>query len=60
MKRIAPRAFGLAAAMLLALPLFSAPAHADDGAGKPTLGASLFSRRKVGRSGQVYNWKPDC
>ena len=58
MKRNAPRALGIAGAVLLAFSFFPMPAHAgDDG---PVLDIGANSRRKVGRSGQVYCWKPDC
>ena len=59
MKRFTLRAFSVFAAAALAFTLASTPARADDGASG--LGSCLIdARTKVGRSGQVYRWKPDC
>ena len=61
MKRITLRALGVLAAALLSFTLPTTPAHADDGASASKSDMiGLFSRRKVGRSGQVYCWKKDC
>lgn len=60
MKRIAPCALGILAAALLALSFSPADAVAGERATAKDLDPGLFSRRKVGRSGQVYCWKPDC
>lgn len=61
MKHITLRALGTLSVALLAGFAVPQPAHADDGPRvqrAPT--TDLFARRKVGRSGAVYCWKPDC
>lgn len=56
MERTAPRAVATLGALLFALSLFAAPCAAQD---ELDFGGAL-ARTKVGQSGLVYRWKPDC
>ncbi len=58
MKRTAPRALGIAGAVLLVFSFF--PSHANAGDDGPVFDFGKNARSKVGRSGQVYRWKKDC
>ena len=59
MQRSALRAFSITAAVLLACVLAPTPASAGD-APAFDVENGLLGHEKVGRSGQVYRWKPDC